>query len=114
MGPRDKSDGRSTKGAKCKSLCNDPKRRRSSKSMARQTTQGRTHCRIKVKICGILLPYPKERWFTMVGSRLQEVKLGHDKGQNATASNWRSNQQTQRGKIFQQVGLDLGIQQCMN
>ena len=50
----------------------------------------------------------------MVGSRLQEVKPGHDKGQNATASNWKSNQQTQRDKIFQQVGLDLEIQQCTN
>ena len=114
MGPRDKSDGRSTKGAKHKSLYNDPKRGRSPESMARQTTQGRTHCRIKVKICGILLPYPKERRFTTVGSRLQEVKLGHDKGQNATASNWRSNQQTQGGKILQQVRLDLGIQQHMD
>ena len=58
--------------------------------------------------------YSKERWFITVGSRLQEVKPGHSKGQNTTASNWRSNRQTQRGKIFQQVGPDLGIQQCMD
>ena len=50
----------------------------------------------------------------MVGSRLQEVKPGHNKGQDATTSDWRSNQQAQGGKIFQQIGLDLGIQQCMN
>ena len=114
MGPRDKSDRRSTKEAEHKSLCNNLKRGRSLKSMTKQTTQGGTHCRVKVKICGTLLLYPKERRFTMVGSRLQEVKPGHDKGQNATASNWKSNQQTQRDKIFQQVGLDLEIQQCTN
>jgi len=53
---------------------------RSLKLMAGQATQGRTHCGIKVKICSILLLYSKERWFIMVGSRLQEVKPGHNKG----------------------------------
>ena len=114
MGPWDKSDGRSTKGVKYKGLCNDSKRGRSLKSMARQITQGGTYCRVKVKICGTLLLYPKKRWFTIISSRLQEVKPGHDKGQNTTASNWRSNWQTQRDEIFQQVGLDMGIQQCMD
>ena len=50
----------------------------------------------------------------MVGSRLQEVKPGYDKEQDATTTNWRSNRQTQRSKILQQVRSDLGIQQCMN
>ena len=50
----------------------------------------------------------------MVGSRLQEVKPGYDKGQNTTTSNWRSNRQTQRSKILQQVRSDLEIQQCTN
>ena len=77
--------------------------------MARQTAQSRTHCGIKVKIHGILFLHSKERRFTTIGSRLQEVKPGHNKGQNATASNWRDNQQTQRGEIFQQARLDLGI-----
>ena len=59
--------------------------------MARRTTQDKTHYGVKVKIHGTLLLYSKERWFTTVGLRLQEVKPGHNKGQNATASNWRSN-----------------------
>ena len=78
--------------------------------MARWTTQGGTHCRVKVKIRGILFLHSKERQFIMVGSRLQEVKLGHNQGQNAIAFNRRSDWQAQRGKIFQQIGLDLGIQ----
>ena len=53
--------------------------------MARWTTQGGTHCRVKVKIRGILFLHSKERQFIMVGSRLQEVKLGHNQGQNAIA-----------------------------
>ena len=50
----------------------------------------------------------------MVGSRLQEVKLSHNQGQDTTTFDWRSNQQTQRGKILQQAGFDLRIQQHMN
>ena len=50
----------------------------------------------------------------MAGSRLQETQLGHDKRQDATISNRRGNRQTQRGKILQQTGPDLGIQQCPN
>ena len=48
----------------------------------------------------------------MTGSRLQEVKSSHDKGQNATTINWRSNRQAQGGEILQQTGLNLGLQQC--
>ena len=93
MGPQDQPNKGSTKRAKCQGLCNNSKRGRSIESMARQTTQGRTHCRVKIKIYSILLLYSKEGQFTMIGSRLQEIKPGHHKGQNATTSNWRSNQQ---------------------
>ena len=67
------------------------KRGRSLKPIARQTTQGRTHCGIKVKICGTLFLYSEERQFITVGSRLQKVKPDHNKEQDATTSNWRSN-----------------------
>ncbi len=48
----------------------------------------------------------------MTSSRLPEVKSSHNKGQNATTINWRSNRQTQGGEILQQTGLNLGLQQC--
>ena len=35
----------------------------------------------------------------MVGLRLQKVKPGHNKKQDATTSNWRSNRQTQRSVV---------------
>ena len=82
--------------------------------MARQITQGRTHHRIKVKIYSAMFLYPKEGRFITVGSRLQEVKPSHNQGQDATTFDWRSNRQTQGGKILQQAGFDLGIQQRMN
>jgi len=71
-----------------------------------------THCRVKVKICGTLFLYPKKGRFTTISSRLLEVKSSHDKGQNATTINWRSNRQAQGGEILQQTGLNLGLQQC--
>ena len=114
IGSQDKSDRWSPKGIEYKGLCNDTEGERSLKLMARWTTQGRTHCGIKVKIYSTLLLYSKERQFIIVGSRLQEVKPSHNKGQDTTTSDWRSNQQTQGSKILQQIGLDLGIQQCMN
>ena len=70
MGSQNKSDGQSPKGIKCKGICNDAQRRGSPKLVARQTTQGRTHCRIKVKICSTMFLYPKEGRFITVGSRL--------------------------------------------
>ena len=91
MGPRNKSYGQSTKGIERKSLCDDAQRRRSPKSVARRTTQGWAHHRIKVKICGTLLLHFKERRVIMIGSRLQEVKPSHNKGQDTTTFNWRSN-----------------------
>ena len=48
----------------------------------------------------------------MTSSGLQEVESSHDKGQNATTTNWRSNQQAQGSEILQQTGLNMGIQQC--
>ena len=50
----------------------------------------------------------------MIGSRLQEVKSDHNKEQDTITSDWRSNQQAQRGEILQKIGLDLGIQQYTN
>ena len=50
----------------------------------------------------------------MIGTRLQETQPGYDKRQDTITINWGNNQQTQRGEIFQQVGLNLEIQQCQN
>ena len=50
----------------------------------------------------------------MVGSRLLEVKPSYYQEQNATTINWRSYRQVKRSQVFQQVGLNLGIQQCLN
>jgi len=50
----------------------------------------------------------------MIGTRLQEAQLGYDKGQNATAINWRSNQQAQGSEILQQIRSNLGIQQHLD
>ena len=61
-----------------------------------------------------MLLHTKEGWFTMIGTRLQEAQLGYDKGQDTTATNWRSNRQSQGSKILQQIGSNLGIQQCPN
>ena len=58
--------------------------------------------------------HSKEGQITMIGTRLQEAQPGYDKGQNTTAINWRSNRQAQEGKILQQIGSNLGIQQCPN
>ena len=109
MGPQNKSDRRSTKGVKHQSLCNDIKERKGFKPMVGQTTQSRINCRIKVKICGTLLLYSEERRFITTGSRLQETQSGHNKGQNAIISDWGDNQQTQGGKILQQIGPNLRI-----
>ena len=113
MGSRNQLDGRSSKGVKRKGLRND-NQGRSPKSMARRTTQSKTHCGIQVMICGTLFLHPKEGWFITIGSRLQEVEPSHHKGQNTTTINRRSHRQTQRGQILQQAGFDLGIQQRTN
>jgi len=61
-----------------------------------------------------MLLHSKEEWITMIGTRLQEAQPGYNNGQNATAINWRSNQQAQGSKILQQIGSNLGIQQRLN
>ena len=58
--------------------------------------------------------HSEERWFIIIGSRLQKVKPSHNKRQNATTSDWRSNRQTQGSEILQQIRFDLRIQQHMN
>ena len=50
-------------------------------------TQGKTYSGIKLKICGTMFLYSKERWILMVSLRLQKVKLAHKKRQNVTAIN---------------------------
>ena len=55
MGLQNKPHRRSTKGTECKSLCNDNKKRRSTKPIVRQTTKHWFNCGIKVKICGTML-----------------------------------------------------------
>ena len=57
---QDKLDKESTKGVKCKGLCNDNKRRRSIESVIKQTTEGQTNSGVKVKIYSIMLLYSKE------------------------------------------------------
>jgi len=64
--------------------------------MARRTTQGRIHSGNKITICGILFLYPKERWFIMIGPRLQKTQPGYNKGQNTITSNWRGNRQIEK------------------
>ena len=79
-----------------------------------QTIESRSHSEIKIMICSTMLLYSKEGQITMVGTRLQEAQSGYNKGQNTTTINWRSNQQAQESKILQQIGSNLGIQQCSN
>ena len=40
--------------------------------------------------------YSKEGWFIMAGSRLQEIKSSHQKRQDTTSLEWRSNQQIEK------------------
>ena len=63
-------------------------------------TQGKNYSGIKLKICGIMFLYSKERQILMVSSRLQKVKPAHKKRQNVTAINQKSNQQTQGYEIL--------------
>ena len=50
----------------------------------------------------------------MISSRLQKAQKSHNKGQDATTSNWKSNRQIKGGKILQQAWPYLEIQQCPN
>jgi len=100
---RNQPNRQSTKRTECKSLCNDAKRRRGSKSVAKQTAQGRIDSGIKIMICSTLFLHFKEIQFTIISSRPQKAQLDHNKGQNITTSNWRSNRQVKEGKILQQA-----------
>jgi len=82
--------------------------------MVEQTAKGWINKRIQVKICNTILLYSKEEQIIMIGTRLQETESSYNKGQNTTISNWRDHQQIERSKIFQQIGLDLRIQQHTN
>jgi len=48
--------------------------------MVEQTNQDRINCRIKLKICSTIFLHPKERWITMIGTRLQKIEPIHNKG----------------------------------
>ena len=111
---QDQFNRRSTQKTQWKSLHNDYKGRRGIKSMVEQTAKGWINKRIQVKICNTILLYSKEEQIIMIGTRLQETESSYNKGQNTTISNWRGHQQIERSKIFQQIGLDLRIQQHMN
>ena len=58
--------------------------------------------------------YSKEEQITTIGTRLQKTKPIHDKKQDTTTLNWRSNWQAQRCKVLEQIGSYLGLQQHMN
>ena len=45
----------------------------------------------------------------MIGTGLQEIELGYNKGQDTITFNWRSHQQTKGSEILQQTGFNLGI-----
>jgi len=60
MGLWNQLNGRSAIVTKCKSLCNNNKGRRSIESIVRQTTEGWTNSRIKIKIYYTMLLYSKE------------------------------------------------------
>ena len=70
MGSQDKPHGGSTQGTKCKSLCNDIERRRSSQSVVEWTTKSWIDSRIKI-ICNPVFLYSEEEWFTMASCQTQ-------------------------------------------
>ena len=101
IGSWDKPNRGSTQGIKCKGLCNNIERKRSSQPVARWTTKSQVDSRIKIKICSLMFLYSKERQFTTVGSRLQKAQSSHHQEQNTTPINRRSHQQTGGSKVLQ-------------
>ena len=71
--------------------------------MVGQTTQNRSNIGVQIKICSTMFLYSEERQFITAGSRLQETKLSHDKRQDTTFFNRKSNKQTERSEVFQQT-----------
>ena len=59
--------------------------------MVGQTAQDRINCGIKFIIYNTMFLYSKEEWITMINIELQENELTHDKEQDATTFNRRSN-----------------------
>ena len=77
------------------------------KSIVGQTTQDRINHRIKFKICSIMVLYSKERWITMIDTRLLEIEPVYNQGQDATTFNWRSHRQIKEGKVSSSQTVDL-------
>ena len=61
--------------------------------------KSRTNSGIQVKIYSIILLYFKEKWITMISTKLQKVELGHNKEQDTTAFNKRSHWQIKESNI---------------
>ena len=89
MGPQNQLNRQGIKRIECKDLCDDIKRK-SSKSIAKWTAQGRIDSGVKIIICSILFLYSKEGQFITISSRLLETQLDDNKGQDITTINWRS------------------------
>ena len=70
MGSQNKPHGKSIKGIKCKDLYDNAKGRRSSQSVTKQIVKDWIDSKVKIKICNTMLLHSKERWFTIVGSKL--------------------------------------------
>jgi len=68
--------------------------------MVRQITQGWTNSGIEIMICNIIFLHFKERWVIMASLRLQEIKPGHNKGQDTITLDRKSNQQIEGSKIL--------------
>jgi len=68
--------------------------------VAKQTTQGKTHSKIKIMMYSTLFLYPKERQFIMIGPRLQETQPGYNKGQDTIAPDWRGDRQIEGSEVF--------------
>jgi len=68
--------------------------------MVRRTTKGRINHGIKVKIRSTMFLYSKERQITIASSGLQETKPSHNKKQDTTTLNRRSNRQIKESKVL--------------
>ena len=77
MGPQNQLNRQSTKEIECKGLCDDIKERRSFKSVARWTAQGRTNSGIKIMICSILFLHSEKEQFITISAGLQKTQPDH-------------------------------------
>ena len=69
--------------------------------MARWTVESRANHGIQIKICDTMFLYFKERWITMISTRLLEIELVHNQEQDTAIFNKRGYQQIKEGKVFQ-------------